>query len=136
MDLSKPLEYPPRTVDEIYACHIIEHFTRLEWFEVLPSWAKALAQYGKLVIEAPDIMVCMNNFIADKFGYRWGWWHKTIYGDDDKGMRHKQGFTIPRLRAELESVGLTVTSSRRLHHDQDPDQPAMQYNFRVEAVKA
>lgn len=129
-DLRQPLPVDPGTVEEIYAKHIIEHFTPAEWVAVLADWLRVLAPGGRLVIECPDLRRCCEKFIYSPDDEK-PWWHLTIYGDPEEGGHH-QGFTIPRLRRELEAAGLRVVRAVHWHDDVDERQ---NYNMRVEAVK-
>ncbi len=42
------------SVDEIYACHVLEHFGRFEVNDILKNWNKTLKQNGVLKIAVPD----------------------------------------------------------------------------------
>jgi ubiquinone/menaquinone biosynthesis C-methylase UbiE len=42
------------SVDEIYACHVLEHFGRHEYIGVLQRWYEVLKEGGVLKISVPD----------------------------------------------------------------------------------
>lgn len=46
--------FKSNTIDEIYACHVLEHFTRWEYISVLTRWYELLRPGGKLKIAVPD----------------------------------------------------------------------------------
>ena len=131
-DLREPLPFDDETADEIYAKHLIEHLTLKQWERVLPDWVRVLKHGGRMVIECPDILKCCEAFVHDLLGCRWGWWHHTIYGTEEHGGPHRQGFTKPRLYDELTEAGMAVTRLRNWHDDVHPGQG---YNIRCEAVR-
>lgn len=45
---------PNNSVDEIYACHVLEHFGRHEYMSVLQRWYEVLKEGGVLKISVPD----------------------------------------------------------------------------------
>tara|TARA_B100000989_G_scaffold295854_1_gene277772 strand:+ start:568 stop:1143 length:576 start_codon:yes stop_codon:yes gene_type:complete len=42
------------SIDEIYACHVLEHFGRFEVNDILKNWYKVLKKNGILRIAVPD----------------------------------------------------------------------------------
>lgn len=42
------------SVDLVYACHVLEHFSHLQVPEVLREWARVLKPGGKLCLSVPD----------------------------------------------------------------------------------
>ena len=46
--------YKENTVDEIYACHVLEHFGRWEYKEVLRRWFEILKPGGRLRLAIPN----------------------------------------------------------------------------------
>ncbi len=46
--------YKENSVDEIYACHVLEHFGRWEYKEVLKRWLEILKPGGQLRLAVPD----------------------------------------------------------------------------------
>ena len=134
-DLRKRLPFDANSADEIYSQHVIEHFTPGEWDYIKYDWARVLKKGGKIRLECPDIIRSCESFASDRLGMRWTWWHHVLYGDENNGGAHRQGFTIPRLRADLELVGLTVTRARYWHDDVNDKEGWSEYNILVEAVK-
>ena len=136
-DLRLPLPMVDGSAGEIYAKHIIEHFTRTEWPAILSDWVRVLASGGTLIIECPDMVRVAENIASNKYGLRWLVWNVAMFGEDGPGMRHQQGFDIPRLVSEMAAVGLTVTRARNWHDDypEHIDDRSWHYNLRIEAVK-
>lgn len=48
------LEFPDRSVDLIYACHVLEYFDRAEVVPVLKEWFRVLRPGGILRLAVPD----------------------------------------------------------------------------------
>ena len=46
--------YSENSIDEIYACHVLEHFGRWEYYTVLERWYKILKPKGKLRLAVPN----------------------------------------------------------------------------------
>ena len=55
-DLSNLSMFDDNTIDEIYACHLLEHFTREEISngEILTEWYRVLKSGGILRIAVPN----------------------------------------------------------------------------------
>jgi predicted SAM-dependent methyltransferase len=118
-DLTTPLPYPDNSVDEIYASHIIEHFSRKEWGFVKKDWERVLKPNGKLEIFCPDIDFCVACFLSNRKGAKWEYWLNTIYGSQSEknpGDFHKNGFTYEKLISDLEGF------SRVEKDDSDPSE--------------
>lgn len=102
-DLTIPLPYADNSVDEIYASHIIEHFSRDEWERVKLDWLRVLKSNGILTVACPEFEKCLNKWLTDKST---DYWLKTIYGSqENEGNLHKNGFTKDSLIKELTEVG-------------------------------
>jgi len=52
-DVSK-LNFADKSVDLIYACHILEHFNRNEYFNILTEWVRVLKIGGKIRLSVPS----------------------------------------------------------------------------------
>lgn len=53
-DITKDLNFPENSVDEIRLHHVFEHFNRVEALVQLIKWHKWLKLNGNLIIETPD----------------------------------------------------------------------------------
>jgi SAM-dependent methyltransferase len=49
----------PKTVDEIYCSHVLDHFVRWEAVDMLRDWHRALKDGGKLIMEMADFTRCV-----------------------------------------------------------------------------
>ena len=90
---------------EIYASHVLEHFTRHEYFSVLSKWYDILSNEGVLKISVPDIEKVMLKYSSGtKLKTLWG----LLYGGQtyEKNF-HYVGFDFDTLKEDLESIGFT-----------------------------
>lgn len=92
IDCSRLPDYNDNSVDEIYACHLIEHFDFKEGQEVLKEWHRVLKPGGKLILETPDFLASCRRFVegteeqrVQLYGHFFAWpWqpgqcHKFLY---------------------------------------------------------
>lgn len=110
IDLRHGLPYPDGSVEEIFASHIIEHFSRKEWPIVIQDWYRVLAIDGKIHLECPEISkiaidLLTGNDIELSIMKLYG--AQEAFGDG-RGEYHKNGFTKELLRRDLEKVGLKI----------------------------
>jgi ubiquinone/menaquinone biosynthesis C-methylase UbiE len=54
LDIRK-LDYPDNSIEIIYCCHVLEHFTSPEVKKVLAEWHRVLAPGGNLAIVVPNL---------------------------------------------------------------------------------
>lgn len=91
VDLRNPLPFDNETVDNIYACHVIEHFSRDEWEEIYPDWVRVLKIGGTIEIRCPDIVKSCQQLIDNPNELRS---LQILYGlQSHDGEYHKNGFT-------------------------------------------
>jgi predicted SAM-dependent methyltransferase len=93
------------TVDEIYACHCLEHFPRGEIDEVLQRWTKLLKPGGKMRLAVPSFEAVCKHYNANKDiavlrGLVWG-------GQRDKYDYHFIGFDFEDIKRRLEVLGFS-----------------------------
>lgn len=134
-DLRNPLPYKDNSIDEIYAQHIIEHFTRVEWKKVKQDWYRVLKSEGILIIECPDIIRWMKGFIENIDSRRWNYWILGIYGGQEpygEGQLHKNGFSMENLSVDLEEEGFDILEYSYLN-EVTPDPNG--FNLMVKAIK-
>lgn len=96
-DVSNLWMFKDGTVDEIYASHILEHFSHVRTQYVLEEWRRVLKKGARAAISVPDfdamvklyVRVGMNDFIRN-----------MLYGDQgyDRAY-HYTGFTFSTLAA-------------------------------------
>ena len=56
--------YKENSVDEIYACHVLEHFGRWEYKEVLKRWFQILKPGGQLRLAVPNFSAICSYYLA------------------------------------------------------------------------
>jgi predicted SAM-dependent methyltransferase len=55
-------KFEKNSAEEIYACHVLEHFNRFEYKEVLGRWFEILKPNGVLKLSVPDIGAVVNQY--------------------------------------------------------------------------
>ena len=116
IDLTRPLPFDDESVDNIYASHVVEHFSRDEWESIRKDWVRVLKPGGAIEIRCPDIIKVCQKFItnpSDDFNM------KTLYGlQTNEGEYHKNGFTVGSLVSsfpDLLSEILAPSTDYELH---------------------
>jgi len=97
------LPYEEESIDEIYACAVLDHFGRHEWLGVLGHWHFLLKQGGRLRISVTDFeAVCReyleNLDVSSLLGL-------VVGGHRDQYDRHGMIFDFNYLRDALDKVG-------------------------------
>lgn len=66
-DVSDLSNHPSNSINEIYACHVLEHFPLAKTYDVLREWARVLVpQEGRLWLAVPDFNVIADLYILDR----------------------------------------------------------------------
>lgn len=82
------LPYEDKSVDVIYACHLIAYFDRDEIIPILKEWKRVLRPGGTLRLSTSDFGILIKNYKATRdvsdilgplFGKMDGVYHKTVY---------------------------------------------------------
>jgi predicted SAM-dependent methyltransferase len=95
--------YKENTVDEIYACHVLEHFGRWEYKDVLKRWFEILKPEGKLRLAVPNFSAICSYYIKTGnlepiMGLLYG-------GQDYDENYHYVTFDFNSLSNDLRSIG-------------------------------
>jgi predicted SAM-dependent methyltransferase len=96
--------YKENSVDEIYACHVLEHFGRWEYKEVLKRWFEILKPGGKLRLAVPDFGSIVAHYrtpegkLNDVIGLLYG-------GQDYDENYHYITFDYSSLETDLKQIG-------------------------------
>ncbi len=56
-------KYQNNSIDEIYACHVLEHFGRWEYKDVLRRWHELLKPGGQLRLAVPNFAAIVNHIL-------------------------------------------------------------------------
>lgn len=91
------------SVDEIYACHVLEHVGRWEVNKVLKEWNRVLKIGGILRIAVPNFEAVVEEYLKNKdldklLGFLYG-------GQDYKYNYHNIVFDLKKLKNHLENNG-------------------------------
>jgi SAM-dependent methyltransferase len=96
------------SVDLIYACHVLEHFGRTMYMDVLREWCRVLKIGGVLRLAVPDFRACakiyyergLENGLSGLMGLICG-------GQRDEYDYHKMVFDEPFLSTALYAIGFS-----------------------------
>jgi predicted SAM-dependent methyltransferase len=108
-DLTKLENFCDESADEIYVCHVLEHFAHDEVPPLLKRWHAVLKPGGVIRISVPDLDRIVRIYAANwdhfqKDGH--SPWIGLIYGGQkDKYDFHKTGFNQAWLRRLLTDAG-------------------------------
>ena len=120
LDLTNKLPFSDNSIDEIYAKHLIEHFSISEWPIIKKDWYRVLKPDGLLTIECPDIDRCVKRFLDNSEGRKWSLWIRAIYGSQDynnPGQFHKNGFNLVKLTSDLKEEGFNIIEHSWLYYE-------------------
>ena len=98
--------YKENTVDEIYACHVLEHFGRWEYKEVIKRWFEILKPGGKLRLAVPNFnSICEYYLKTSDLKSIMG----LLYGGQDYDENyHYVTFDYPTLSNDLKNIGYSI----------------------------
>lgn len=92
------------SVDEIYACHVLEHFGRHEVREVLTEWVRVLKPGGYIRLAVPDFEASVKHYNEYKdVNVLMG---LIVGGQRDEYDFHKSVFDFGSLKLLMEQCGL------------------------------
>jgi len=84
------LPYEDNSIDEIYAGHLLEHFSHTE--NVLKEWRRVLKEGGRITITVPDIEKALNMYKEERLTLTW--LNDVVFGDTNRALQnHHQVFT-------------------------------------------
>lgn len=102
-DISDLWMFETETVDEIYASHVLEHFSHTKTGDVLKEWFRVLKKGGKIWVAVPDFQRAIE--IYQKYGLV-PWVVNFLYGDQGYPLAyHYTGFTFATLAGQLADAG-------------------------------
>lgn len=115
-DISK-IPLGPQSLDEVFASHVVEHFTERQIIPILKHWYSLLIPGGKIRIIVPDIENMSIQFAAGNIS-----WNQlrtvTLGGQDYSSDYHLNTFSVEYIseltkKALPGSIMKTVASSRK-----------------------
>jgi ubiquinone/menaquinone biosynthesis C-methylase UbiE len=107
-DISKLNNIPNESVDVIYACHVLEHFGRYEFMDVLKRWFEVLKKGGILRLSVPDFEKVNEYYNETKdlsklIGFLYG-------GQTYKENFHYYTWDFNSLQKDLKSINFSVVN--------------------------
>lgn len=102
-------KFENNSADEIYACHVLEHFGRHQYFDVLKRWYDILKPGGLIRISVPDLGAVIYQYYVQQLPLRklMGF----IYGGQTYNENyHYVGFDFYTLTEDLEKLGFSNIS--------------------------
>ena len=108
-DISKLDNFADSSIEQIYACHVLEHFSHDEAVRVLRRWFEVLAPGGELRVSVPDIDRIVKIYIDNWQHFQTPGntpWIGLLYGGQgDPYDFHKTGFNFCWMRHLLDEIG-------------------------------
>lgn len=100
--------YKDNSVDEIYACHVLEHFGRWEYKDVLKRWFEILKPGGILRLAVPDFESIVKHYnktqdLRSLIGLLYG-------GQDYDENYHYITFDFETLEEDLTKIGYAAVN--------------------------
>ena len=116
-DISKLKTIKDNSVELIYACHVLEHFNRLNYKKVLQRWYEILDKNGVLRLSVPDLEKVIKKYnegekLHNLMGFIYG-------GQNYEHNYHFIGFDFESLSKDLKEVGfeeISVWDWRKTEH--------------------
>jgi predicted SAM-dependent methyltransferase len=104
-DITKLSMIEDESVDELYACHVLEHIGRRELLATLREWNRVLQPGGKLRIAVPDFEATVAEYIDQSSTTLWQLIGLLTGGQRDALDHHQFVFDFNLTRALLECCG-------------------------------
>jgi len=101
------LKVEDKSVDKIFASHILEHFSVREVPTALTEWNRVLKVGGKIIIAVPNMIVAVNDWLKSEDKWK-SLTNELFGGQDHEGNYHKCGFTKDTLNRIVGAYGFKV----------------------------
>lgn len=100
------LPYKDNSVDEIYACDVLEHVIHTETKNILKHWYNILKPAGKLYIQAPCLpLLCVRALKAKTVGEKENALARIFAGTNYKENTHRTAIDPALIRIYLKRAG-------------------------------
>ncbi|MFH1425974.1 MAG: methyltransferase domain-containing protein [Candidatus Kerfeldbacteria bacterium] len=103
-NIAQHIPLPDDTVDEIFSCGTLEHFTIVELGKIIPEFYRILRPGALLTIGVPNMQKIAEAYINGKIDF--STWNQYLYGArKDEFDVHKVMFDFSSLRETLQHYG-------------------------------
>ena len=109
-DITRLDVFDDNSIELIYASHVLEHFGRHEYKQVLAEWYRLLKPQGELRIAVPDFEACANIYLANPMIELQDILGLICGGQRDDYDFHKMVFDEPTLVSALKEIGFSMVS--------------------------
>ena len=110
----RSLPFGDNQFDIVFSSHTLEHFSREEFPKVIAEWLRVMKMDGELRLIVPDLAWAAKRLLESD-GELDTDTLNVFYGSQEYEQNfHKNGFTLKRLTAELDKLGLEIVET---HHD-------------------
>jgi SAM-dependent methyltransferase len=113
-DISKLENFSDNSIELIYACHVLEHFSHEEAVRVLRRWFQVLKPGGVLRVSVPDIdrivKIYTDNWAHFQTPGNSPWIGLLYGGQGDPYDFHKTGFNFCWMKHLLDDIGFENVS--------------------------
>lgn len=100
--------FEDNSVEEIRTYHMLEHMKDRDVPLVIASMFRVLKHGGTLILEVPNLIWVLQNFLDTPDEDRWGFKLQTVFGlQTHDGEYHKTGFSKDRIHRMLKEAGFT-----------------------------
>jgi cyclopropane fatty-acyl-phospholipid synthase-like methyltransferase len=104
----RELPFANESFDIVFSSHVLEHFPRSEWKDVLKEWTRLVNRDGVIKLVLPNIAWAAHRIAIDKVIDE----HvlNVLYGQQSYAQDfHYNGLTPERVEEALKELGFTIT---------------------------
>ena len=119
-DIAVLKKFKNNSADLIYVCHVLEHFKRDEYFNVLKRWTEVLKPGGKLRLAVPDFEQVAKLYLTGKYELKT--FLGLLYGGQTYEYNfHYMGFDFRSIRKDLKKLGYEKIHIYNWRHTEHAD---------------
>jgi SAM-dependent methyltransferase len=119
----RDLPFDNKSFDIVFSSHVLEHFKRSEWKDVLAEWLRLVATGGKIVLILPNIawaahMISVEKVINDDVlnvlygaqSYQYDFHYNGLTPEIMEGALHEFGFVLGPEPVRLDGYNMIITA--------------------------